>query len=87
MEFAWGLSYNPRPVPNLFAVFPTGGSVVKIHEYQAKAILKRFGVPVPEGDVAHSPDEARAIAEKLGVSINFPGSYILQVQARNNVTV
>ena len=39
---------------------------MKIHEYQAKAILKRFGVPVPEGDVAHSPDEARAIAEKLG---------------------
>jgi len=39
---------------------------VKIHEYQAKAILKRFGVPVPEGDVAHSPDEARGIAEKLG---------------------
>jgi succinyl-CoA synthetase beta subunit len=66
MEFTWALSYNPRPVPNPFAVFSTGGSVVKIHEYQAKAILKRFGVPVPEGDVANSPDEARAIAEKLG---------------------
>jgi succinyl-CoA synthetase beta subunit len=39
---------------------------VKIHEYQAKAILREFGVPVPNGDVADTPAQARAIAERLG---------------------
>lgn len=39
---------------------------MKIHEYQAKAILAEFGVPVPRGKVARSRDEARATAEELG---------------------
>src|SRR5213594_2475057 len=39
---------------------------VKIHEYQAKQILKRFGIDVPKGDVAFSPKEAQAIASRLG---------------------
>jgi succinyl-CoA synthetase beta subunit len=39
---------------------------MKIHEYQGKAILKEFGVPVPNGDVAETPGQARAIAQKLG---------------------
>jgi len=39
---------------------------VKIHEYQAKQILKRFGVEVPKGDVAFSPKEASAVALRLG---------------------
>ena len=39
---------------------------MKVHEYQAKAILREFGVPVPRGDVAGTPAEARAIAERLG---------------------
>ncbi len=39
---------------------------MKIHEYQAKAILREFGVPVPSGDVAETPAEARAVAQKLG---------------------
>jgi len=39
---------------------------VKIHEYQAKEILKKFGVAVPKGKVAFSPKEARKIAEDLG---------------------
>ncbi len=42
---------------------------MKIHEYQAKAIFREHGVPVPEGDVARSADEARAIAEKLGGTV------------------
>ena len=41
---------------------------MKIHEYQAKAILARGGVPVPEGGVATTPQEARAVAEGLGGS-------------------
>jgi succinyl-CoA synthetase beta subunit len=42
---------------------------VKIHEYQAKAIFKQHGVPIPNGDVARTPEEARAIAEKLGGTV------------------
>lgn len=39
---------------------------MKIHEYQAKQVLKRFGVEVPRGDVAFSPREAANIASRLG---------------------
>jgi succinyl-CoA synthetase beta subunit len=39
---------------------------MKIHEYQAKAILAKYGVPVPRGEVAFTPEEARAVAVKLG---------------------
>ena len=42
---------------------------MKIHEYQAKSVLARYGVPVPRGDVAFSPAEAGAIARRLGGSI------------------
>ncbi len=39
---------------------------MKIHEYQAKALLKRYGVAVPRGDVADTPEAVRAVAESLG---------------------
>ncbi len=39
---------------------------MKIHEYQGKEILKRYGVPVPRGKVAFSVDEAMAVATELG---------------------
>jgi succinyl-CoA synthetase beta subunit len=39
---------------------------MNIHEYQAKELLKRFGVPVPRGKVASSAQEAAAIARELG---------------------
>jgi len=39
---------------------------VKIHEYQGKAILREYGVAVPLGEVADTPDEARTIAARLG---------------------
>ena len=39
---------------------------MKIHEYQAKQILKGFGVAVPEGDTTDSSEGAAAIARKLG---------------------
>lgn len=42
---------------------------MNIHEYQAKEILKRYGVPVPEGEVAATPEEAKAAAIKLGGGI------------------
>jgi len=39
---------------------------MKIHEYQAKALLREFAVSVPSGDVATTPAEARAVAARLG---------------------
>jgi succinyl-CoA synthetase beta subunit len=39
---------------------------VKIHEYQAKTLLREFGVAVPNGEVADTPAQARAIAQRLG---------------------
>ena len=42
---------------------------MKIHEYQAKSVLARFGVPVPRGEVAFSAAEAGEIARRLGGTI------------------
>ena len=39
---------------------------MRIHEYQAKALLKRYGVTVPRGEAVTTPDAARVAAEKLG---------------------
>ncbi len=39
---------------------------MKVHEYQAKEILRRYGVPTPRGIVAENADEARAAAKELG---------------------
>jgi succinyl-CoA synthetase beta subunit len=39
---------------------------MKVHEYQAKQILARFGVTTPRGEVAYTPEEARGVAERLG---------------------
>jgi succinyl-CoA synthetase beta subunit len=39
---------------------------MKVHEYQAKSILARFGVAVPRGEVTDSPAAAREIAKRLG---------------------
>ncbi len=39
---------------------------MNIHEYQAKEIFSRYGIPVPQGKLARSPAEARRIAEELG---------------------
>jgi succinyl-CoA synthetase beta subunit len=42
---------------------------MKIHEYQAKALLARYGVPVPRGEVAYTVEEAEAAAKKIGGSV------------------
>jgi succinyl-CoA synthetase beta subunit len=39
---------------------------MKVHEYQAKQVLARYGVAIPRGELISSPAEARAIADKLG---------------------
>ncbi len=42
---------------------------MKLHEYQSKELLARYGVPVPAGDVTSDPQEAMAIAERLGGNV------------------
>jgi succinyl-CoA synthetase beta subunit len=42
---------------------------MKIHEYQAKAILVKYDVPVPRGEVAFTVDEAEAAAKRIGGSV------------------
>jgi succinyl-CoA synthetase beta subunit len=42
---------------------------VKIHEYQGKAVLAAYGVPVPKGKVAYTADEAVEVAKQLGFPV------------------
>ena len=39
---------------------------MKLYEFQAKQVFAEHGIPVPRGEVAASPEEARAAAERLG---------------------
>jgi succinyl-CoA synthetase beta subunit len=42
---------------------------MKIHEYQAKEIFRRFGVPTPRGEMVSTAEDARKVAQKLGVPV------------------
>ncbi len=42
---------------------------MNIHEYQAKEILRGFGVPIPAGDIATTPEQAEQLAIKLGTAV------------------
>ena len=42
---------------------------MKIHEYQAKAILAQYNVPVPRGEVAYTAEEAELAAKRIGGSV------------------
>src|SRR5271157_4570694 len=42
---------------------------MKIHEYQAKAILGQYNVPVPRGEVAFTAEEAEEAAKRIGGSV------------------
>ncbi|HDN79472.1 MAG TPA: ADP-forming succinate--CoA ligase subunit beta [Chloroflexi bacterium] len=39
---------------------------MKLHEYQSKQLFSRYGIPIPQGEVASTPEEARQAAEKIG---------------------
>ena len=42
--------------------FKVAGGNLKVHEYQAKALMAQYGIPVPRSKVASTPAEARDIA-------------------------
>ncbi|HEX9166119.1 MAG TPA: ADP-forming succinate--CoA ligase subunit beta [Gemmatimonadales bacterium] len=44
-------------------------AIVNLHEYQARALLKAAGVPVPDGDVASTPEEVEAIARRIAGTV------------------
>src|SRR3972149_8040549 len=46
-----------------------GRGTMKIHEFQAKKLLSEYGVPVPRGRVASTPEEAKQIAEELNRAV------------------
>ena len=43
---------------------------MKIHEYQAKSILAKYGVPVPQGEVVDTADAAAQVAGRLGGAVS-----------------
>jgi len=47
---------------------------MKVHEYQAKQLFARYGIPIPQGEVARSPEEAKAIAQRLGQTCRCQGA-------------
>jgi succinyl-CoA synthetase beta subunit len=51
---------------------------MKIHEYQAKELFRKYNVPVPQGRVAFTPDEAKEVAKTLG---GFPVVVKAQIHA------
>ena len=51
---------------------------MKIHEYQAKELFKKYGIPIPDGGIAFNPDEADQFAAKLG---SFPVVVKAQIHA------
>jgi succinyl-CoA synthetase beta subunit len=51
---------------------------MKIHEYQAKELFKKYNIPIPEGGVAFKPEEAHGVAKNLG---RFPVVVKAQIHA------
>jgi succinyl-CoA synthetase beta subunit len=76
---AWHFIYFPTPLSLLNFTRATRGlryigisvphTHMKIHEYQAKALLARYGVPVPRGEVVHTVPDAELAAQKLGGTV------------------
>jgi len=55
-----------------------GAAIMKIHEYQSKKLLKQYKIPVPDGGVAFSLDEAKEVADNIG---SFPMVVKAQIHA------
>src|SRR6266702_3570810 len=57
---------------------------MNIHEYQAKAILRQFGVPVPDGHVCYNSAGAREWAKRLGEGpLSSSGAVVADVPVRD----
>ena len=52
---------------------------MKLHEYQAKELLSRFGVPVPEGYAASTVEEAAALVTALVDSATYTTGIVIPI--------
>ena len=60
---------------------------MKIHEYQGKEILRKYGVTMPQGAVAFSVDEAAAVAQRLGEAFGLSKpKFMPEVGAKEEVS-
>jgi len=51
---------------DVFILTHLGGASVKLHEFQSKQLFAKYGIPIPKGEVATTPEDARRIARDLG---------------------
>ena len=59
---------NTRPADSYlqFTANLPNGFDMNLHEYQSKQLFARYGIPVPTGQIANSPEEAAEAARKIG---------------------
>ena len=69
MEIIWVLCTLWYNFPRRRRTRSAGGDPVKLHEYQSKSLFALHGIPVPQGCVATTPEEARRAADALGVPV------------------
>ncbi|GAH67196.1 unnamed protein product [marine sediment metagenome] len=50
---------------------------MRIHEYEAKNLFREFKIPIPRGDVAASPGEARKVAEEIGLPVTMKAQVLV----------
>ena len=55
---------------------------MRLLEHQAKAVFARYGIPVPKGRVAKTPEEAREIARELGVPVAVKAQVLVGARGR-----
>jgi succinyl-CoA synthetase beta subunit len=59
----------PAPLSRASSTLSRETSEMKVHEYQAKALFAQFGISIPKGGVAATPDEAETIAAEIGKEV------------------
>src|SRR5438876_3261345 len=70
VNFYVSITVKTLTLADCFKLEQKNGPSMKIHEYQAKAILSRYGVTTPRGEVAFTKEEARDAAHRLRSHVN-----------------
>src|SRR5258708_10773220 len=70
VNFYVSITIKTLTLADCFKLERKNGPSMKIHEYQAKAILSRYGVTTPRGEVAFTREEAREAAHRLRSHVN-----------------
>ena len=56
---------------------------MKLFEFEAKAILRQYGVPTPEGNIASNSDEAEAIAREIGRPVALKSQILISGRGKS----